>query len=117
MMREVYSNQVGKRTPVLASYAVPAGGAVTQLTAYNESDLSRIGLICPECGTESIFGLDQEHKATTDRSCPGCGRTDFLECFVRDARTQYNWVTFYRTARELHKRVQIRMYFQTTEQR
>lgn len=84
-----------------------------QITAFDETDLTRIGLICPECSTESIFGLAEEYKATTDRSCPGCGRTDFLECFVREARTQYNWVTYYQCGQTAHKRVRIRLYFQT----
>jgi hypothetical protein len=82
-----------------------------RLIAFEESELARIGIICPDCATESIFDLAKDQTANTPRTCPGCGQANFLESFFTENRQNYNWVTYYKRGREIKKRVRVRFYF------
>jgi hypothetical protein len=90
------------------------GGFMERLIAFEESELARIGIVCPNCGTESIFDLGKDQAATTARDCPGCGKHDFLESFTTEARQNYNWITYYKRGKEIKKQVRVRFYFDWT---
>lgn len=81
---------------------------------FNETELERVGVLCPKCETEAVFDLRKDQTANETRECPGCGSTDFLVGFTTDARQNYNWITYYKRVRELKKAVGIRLYFRKT---
>jgi transcription elongation factor Elf1 len=102
-------------TPSVPAFnAVERGINLEALVVFSEQDLERIGVVCPHCGTESIFNLTKDQAANTDRSCPGCGNADYLARFVMEAKQEYNWITYYKRVRDLAKNVQIRFYFKRT---
>lgn len=82
----------------------------SELVAYDESELTHIGVECPTCGTESIFNLEKDHTANKTHNCPGCDQP-LLESFTTEARQNYNWITHYQRARTAKKNVAIRFYF------
>ena len=84
---------------------------VERLIVFDEPDLERIGIICPNCGTESIFDLTKDQTANVDRCCPGCGTTDYLASFIVEAKQTYNWITYYKRMRDIKKTVRLRFYF------
>jgi len=81
------------------------------LFVFAEQELERIGVVCPNCGTESIFDLSKDQSANVDRNCPGCGTEDYLKSFVMEAKQVYNWITYYKRIREIKKNVRIHFYF------
>lgn len=80
-------------------------------TIFGESELARIGIVCPACGTETVFDLSKDQTANQDRDCPGCGSSDFLKSFTTEARQNYNWITYYKKGRDMAKSVEVRLYF------
>ena len=78
---------------------------------FDENELERVGVVCPHCGTESIFDLTKDQTANQGRDCPGCGNRDFLESFVTEAKQVYNWITYYKRGRDIKKKIEIRFYF------
>jgi hypothetical protein len=78
---------------------------------FDEADFAKVGIVCPQCGTEAVFDLSKDQAANTSRSCPGCGYADFLELFVNEARRNYNWITWYKRLLELPKKSSVRLYF------
>lgn len=81
------------------------------MLVFEESDLERVGIVCPNCRTESIFDLLKDQTANVDRSCPGCGMAEYLKSFAMEAKQTYNWITYYKRIRDIKKNVQIRFYF------
>ncbi len=77
---------------------------------FDERDLEKIGIVCPHCGTESVFDLGKDQTANQSRDCPGCGNPEFLASFTTEACQHYNWITYYKKARDLNKNVGIRLY-------
>lgn len=82
---------------------------------FDERELERVGLVCPACNTEAVFDLGKDHTAIVARECPGCGSHTFVEAFTTEAKQNYNWVTWYKKAREVKKNVGIRLYFRKPE--
>jgi hypothetical protein len=82
-------------------------------TIFEAADLKRIGLVCDQCGTESIFDLAKPPSANTSRDCPGCGEADFLEAFFTEAKQHYNWVSYYQRGLHMTKNVKLRFYFES----
>ncbi len=80
------------------------------IIVFEEKDLERIGVVCPICQTESIFDLSKDQTANADKSCPGCGQTEFLSAFRVEAAQRYNWITYYKRVRDLQKNVKLRFY-------
>jgi hypothetical protein len=78
---------------------------------FDEPDLEKIGLICPNCNTESVFDLSKDQTANVPRDCPGCGNAKFVESFMTEVKASYNWITWYKKVREIKKSVGIRFYF------
>jgi hypothetical protein len=79
---------------------------------FEEGQLDRIGVVCPDCDTESVFDLNRDQVSHDNKACPGCGKYDFLECFIFDAnRRQDNWVTKYKRLKDTTKNVTVRLYF------
>lgn len=78
---------------------------------FDETELVRIGIVCPHCNTESIFDLAKDHTANVSRDCPGCGNPKFVESFTTESRQNYSWITWYKKVRELKKNVAVRFYF------
>ena len=78
---------------------------------FDETELERIGIVCPDCNTESIFDLSKDQTANQSRSCPGCGSEKFLPSFTTEAKQNYNWVTYYKRGREIKKGAGLRFYF------
>lgn len=78
---------------------------------FDESDLVRIGVVCPDCNTESVFDLSKDQGANVARGCPGCGKTSFVEKFTTKYSRDYNWVTWYKSALDAKKSVGVRLYF------
>ncbi|MFY9703329.1 MAG: hypothetical protein WAK02_14335, partial [Terriglobales bacterium] len=63
---------------------------------FDEQDLEKVGIVCPHCGTESVFDLSKDQTANQTRECPGCGNAEFLSGFTTEAKQNYNWVTYYK---------------------
>ncbi len=81
------------------------------MSQFEERQLSRIGVVCPICSTESIFDLNRDQSALANRSCPGCGGQDFLPHLVSNQRQEYNWITYYKRMRDTEKKATVRLYF------
>lgn len=83
---------------------------VQDYAIFEESELERIGVVCPVCGTEAIFDLGKDQTANQTKPCPGCGG-DLVTSFTTEARQSYNWVTYYKRGRDVKKAVTLRFYF------
>ena len=78
---------------------------------FDEKELVRIGVVCPGCGTETIFDLTRDQTATNQtKVCSGCN-ADLLTSFRTEAPSFYNWITYYKRARDVAKDVALRLYF------
>src|SRR6266852_4685081 len=94
-------------------YVPPLDGGcfVLDQAIFNEKELERIGIVCPNCGTESIFDLDKDQTANQDKACPGCGGSEFLKSFTTEVKQNYNFVTYYKRVRDMAKNVEVHLYF------
>ncbi len=99
------------KAPSWVSNKAEGRKAVEHLTVFDEQDLERVGVVCPNCGTESIFDILKDQTATVDRSCPGCGTDEYLKSFNVEAKQTYNWITYYKRMRDIKKAVRVRLYF------
>lgn len=80
---------------------------------FEDSELKRIGLVCPDCNTEATFDVAKDQAAIVSRSCPGCGRSDLARTFSIPQRSEYNWVTWFLAAMNRDDgAVGIRLYFE-----
>jgi hypothetical protein len=83
---------------------------------FDEKELVRIGLVCLDCNTESVFDLTRDQSAITNRGCPGCGK-ELVKCWATPQRQEYNWITWYRKVQmDTSKGVLVRFYFKRNEQ-
>lgn len=83
-------------------------------SVFNPQELTRIGIVCPVCQTESIFELSSPIGAVGDRNCPGCSK-QMLGAFAHNAK-QHNLITLYKDVLERrpkanNKEFEIRLYF------
>lgn len=78
---------------------------------FDEKELARIGIVCPDCNTESVFDLSRDQAADRSRKCPGCGG-EILPVFQSPNEYSYNAVTQYvRSLRSWEKKPKLLLYF------
>lgn len=78
---------------------------------FGEKELARMGVVCSACGTEVIFDLTKDQTANQSRQCPGCDAV-LLASYRTEARQDYNWITYYKKARDTQKKEAVlRFYF------
>lgn len=77
---------------------------------FDESELVRIGVVCPDCNTESVFDLGKDQTANKAHDCPGCD-AEILPAFRTEARQDYNWITYYQRGRGSEKKAKLLFYF------
>lgn len=78
---------------------------------FEEKELVRVGVVCPDCQTETIFNLTGENVATAvkPRMCTGCDKE--LLPVIPASTVSYNAVTAYKRLLDWDKKLKLRFYF------
>lgn len=77
---------------------------------FDEQELVRIGVVCPDCNTESVFDLTKDQTAIRPRTCPGC-EAEILSVQVSKDRYEYNAITAYKRLLDSDKKPRLLFYF------
>jgi hypothetical protein len=82
---------------------------------FESTELSRLGIVCKECGTEVIFDLSKPRSQDAQTYCPACGDKEFFQTFNPFGNKMFDPATVYQKLTRLEGKNAIRLYFKASE--
>jgi peptide subunit release factor 1 (eRF1) len=77
---------------------------------FDERELVRVGVVCPNCNTETIFDLSKDQTANRPKRCSGC-EGDLLPVCRSENEYTYDAVTEYARLLKWNNKPKILLYF------